>query len=256
MSIELSIVALFYNEQEAAEVVLRDVYQVMVRRGVRFEIVAVDNGSVDATTRILERLSGELPEVRIVTVPVNRGAGYGAIRGLYAAKGEVVVGIPGDGQVDPNTILGLLELMRREGADIAHGLRRSRPDGWIRLAVSKTYNALLWLLFRVPFGDMNGPPKLLRREALAALQLCSDDHFLECEMMLKARRLGLRVATEPVDFLPRTGGISNIRMKDCLAFLHHLMVIRFTSNDPWNVNAVTKDKTSGFAAMRRRAIGD
>jgi hypothetical protein len=34
------------------------------------------------------------------------------------------------------------------------------------------------------------------------------------------------------------------------------MVIRFSSNDPWNVNAVTKDKDSSFAAMRRRAIGD
>jgi len=106
------------------------------------------------------------------------------------------------------------------------------------------------VLFGVPAGDMNGPPKLLRRDALNALKLCSADHFLDCEMMLKARRMGMRVATMPVEFLPRAGGTSTIRFKDCLTYLHHLIVIRVRREDPWGINAIPKQTATSYLATR------
>src|ERR1700722_2668785 len=100
MSLEVSLVALFYNEEASVENVIRDGYRVLKQIGVPFEIVAIQNGPTDRTPEILARLKNEIEELRIVVIPVNQGAGYGAVKGLYAAIGDDVVGVSGDGQVD------------------------------------------------------------------------------------------------------------------------------------------------------------
>src|SRR5260370_27483497 len=109
---EISLVALFYNEEGAAETVIRDGYRVLKQIGIPFEIVAVQNGSLDRTPEILARLKAEIKELRILVIPVNRGAGYGAVKGLYAAVGDEVVGVSGDRQVDMDLIPKMYEFKR------------------------------------------------------------------------------------------------------------------------------------------------
>src|ERR1700678_2960853 len=110
MSLEISLVALFYNEEASVESVIRDGYRVLTQIGAPFEIVAIQNGSLDRTPEILERLKTEIEELRIVVIPQNQGAGYGALKGLYSAVGDDVVGVSGDGQVDMNLIPRMYEL--------------------------------------------------------------------------------------------------------------------------------------------------
>src|SRR5260370_17728375 len=82
---EISLVALFYNEEGAAETVIRDGYRVLNQIGIPFEIVAVQNGSLDRTPEILARLKAEIKELRILVIRVNRAAAYSAVKGLYSA---------------------------------------------------------------------------------------------------------------------------------------------------------------------------
>src|ERR1700722_8515867 len=128
MSLEVSLVALFYNEEASVENVIRDGYRVLKQIGVPFEIVAIQNGPLDRTPEILARLKAEIEELRIVVIPENRGAGYGALKGLYSAVGADVIGISGDGQVNLDLIPKMYEFKRHCGGDVAYGRRISRPD--------------------------------------------------------------------------------------------------------------------------------
>jgi len=240
MPLEISLVALFYNEEASAESVIRDGHRVMRKLGVPFEIVAIQNGSTDRTPEILARLTQEIGELRTVVIPKNRGAGYGALKGLYSAIGEEVIGIAGDGQVDLDLIPKMFEVKRRSRADIAYGRRTSRPDGVARALISRSYNLIMRWVFGLQSKDVNGPPKIISRKVLEAMQLKSTDQFLECEMMLKAERMGLTMCSIDVAFHAREGGESSIGWRDCRDYLRNLLTVLFSENDPWGVNRIPK----------------
>jgi len=223
---KLALAALFYNEEESVEAVIREARDVLRSIGVPFEIVAIQNGSLDRTPEILARLAGEIPELRILKIPVNKGAGYGSVKGWYEAKADYVIGVSGDGQVDLQAIPKMFELMTAVGADAAYGRRIERPDGPARATVSRIYLAIMRLLFGMRSKDMNGLPKILTSRVLEAMQLRSTDQFLECEMMLKAQRMGLRVCSVDVLFHKRRGGSSSVGWADCVDYLRHLFLIR------------------------------
>jgi glycosyltransferase involved in cell wall biosynthesis len=240
MSLGISLVALFYNEEQSVENVIRDGYRVLKQIGVPFEIVAIQNGSLDRTPEILARLKAEIEELRIVVIPVNQGAGYGALKGLYAAIGEDVVGVAGDGQVDLDLIPRLYEFKRRCAADIAYGRRTSRPDGFVRATISWSYNLMMRWVFGLQSKDVNGPPKILSRTVLEAMRLKSTDQFVECEMMLKAQRMGLTICSVDVQFHARQGGESSIGWRDCRDYLRNLTIILLSRNDPWGIHRIPK----------------
>ena len=240
MSPEISLVALFYNEEANVENVIRDGHRVLREIGVPFEIVAIQNGSKDRTPQILARLQSEIAELRIVVVEVNQGAGYGALKGLYSALGEDVVGVSGDGQVDLDLIPRMHEFKRQCGADIAYGRRTSRPDGFTRATISRFYNFLMRWVFGLQSKDVNGPPKVISRQVLEAMQLRSTDQFLECEMMLKAERMGLTMCSIDVQFHSREGGKSSIGWRDCWDYVRNLITVLITRDDPWGIGRVPK----------------
>ena len=242
MSPKLSLVALFYNEQASVEAVVRDGYRVLRDMGLPFEIVAIQNGSLDRTPEILARLKREIDELRIVVIPVNQGAGFGALKGLYAAIGEDVVGVSGDGQVDLDLIPSLYQLKQNCGADIAYGRRTSRPDGFTRAMISRVYNLVMRHVFGLQSKDVNGPPKIISRSVLEAMQLRSVDQFLECEMMLKAERMGLTICSLDSRFHKRQGGRSSVSWRDCLDHVHNLISITFNPHDPWGFHQISKSE--------------
>jgi hypothetical protein len=240
MNPKLSLVALFYNEEANVELVIRDGHRVLSGMGVAFEIVAIQNGSTDRTPEILAQLKREIEELRILVIPVNHGAGYGALQGWHAAIGDNVIGISGDGQVDLELIPKLYELKRYCGADIAYGRRTRRPDGFTRALISRSYNTLMRWVFGLPSKDVNGLPKVLSRDVLHAMQLKSTNQFLECEMMLKAERMGLTICSLNVNFHKREGGESSITWRDCRDYLRNLAEILLSENDRCGVNRIPK----------------
>ncbi len=237
---EISLVALFYNEEGTAEMVIRDGYRVLQQIGLPFEIVAVQNGSLDRTPEILARLKAEMKELRVLVIPVNQGAGYGAVKGLYEAAGDDVVGVSGDGQVDMDLIPKMYEFKRFCGADIAYGRRTSRPDGFVRKFISRSYNLLMRWVFGLASEDVNGPPKIVSRRVLETMRLKSTNQFLECEMMLKAQRMGLTMCSIDVEFHARETGKSSVGWRDCRDYLVNLLTVLVSKNDPWGIHAIPK----------------
>lgn len=212
------------------------------------ELVLVDNGSTDATGEIIGQLRDEgLPVVK-ETVAANQGYGHGVLRGLARCRGRYVGFICADGQVDAQDVAKLFEIARRSPEPkLVKVRRRFRMDGLVRKIVSVGYNVFANILFGgVRSIDINGNPKIFPREYYERMNLQSRDWFLDAEVMIKAKRLGLSVFEVNVLGQLRGGGTSNVRATTCWEFVVNLARARFGRLDlePTGTQEVSDRPTS------------
>jgi glycosyltransferase involved in cell wall biosynthesis len=201
---ELSVVVLCYRAEEQARRVVVPLYDALERHGVPYELILVANywSPDDRTPAIAEELAHGRKSVRVVAEPKRGHMGWDMRSGLREAHGSHLVVIDGDGQVPVQYALEAYRVLKDRGADVVKGRRFLREDGSVRTITSLGYNLLFRLLFRTRgLWDINGRPKGLKREAYERLALATDDWFTDAEMLLKARRQGLRVVEFPVRFL-------------------------------------------------------
>jgi glycosyltransferase involved in cell wall biosynthesis len=221
---QLSLVMPCFNEEEVVAETLGDLRGAFAQHGFDLEIVAVDNGSSDRTGAILEELAAEDPRLVPVRVARNEGYGHGILSGLPACSAPWIGLICADGQVDADDVARLFrDALRSPEPKLFKVRRRFRMDGWLRKLVSVTYNLGTAVLFPgLGSIDVNGNPKILPAEAVRRMQLQSKDWFLDAEIMIKARRMGLPVHETNVFARMRGGGTSNVRPTTCLEFARNL----------------------------------
>lgn len=226
---ELSLVLPCYNEEALVRQTATRLIEAFRAAGVELELVLVDNGSKDATGRIIDEMVAEgLPVVK-ATVEVNEGYGLGVLTGLRCSRGRFVGFMCVDDQVHPHDVVRLYEVAAKAKTPKLFKVRRRfRLDGRFRRIVSFTYNVLATLLFgNLGSTDLNANPKILPRAHLEAMQLRSKDWFLDAEVMIKAKRMGLPVYEMNVFALMRAEGVSHVRPATCWEFLRNLAYYRF-----------------------------
>ena len=226
---QLSLVMPCYNEEACLAETAPALADAFLEEGIRLELVLVDNGSRDRTGEIIDALVARgLPIVK-VRVSVNRGYGHGIRRGLEACTAPVVGYLCADGQVAPEDVVRTYRLMEgREERVLAKVRRRFRQDSWKRKIVSVHYNALMLAAFGwLGAIDVNGSPKLFSRKSWERMRLVSDDWFLDPEIIVKAKELGMRVIEIDVEGYARHGGASNVRRDTIAEFLRNMWRYRF-----------------------------
>ena len=172
----------------------------------RLEVIIVDDGSSDGTQAESEGLAAAHPEVRYLRHEQNLGYGEALRTGLGAATGEMVFYTDGDRQFD---LLELERLWAQLGvADVVAGYRIRRADPPHRLFIARTYNTILRILFGLRVHDVDCAFKLVRAEVSHAVRPASGGAFFSAEFLLRARKLGFRVAEVGVTHYPRTVGRS------------------------------------------------
>jgi glycosyltransferase involved in cell wall biosynthesis len=187
-----------------------------------------DAGHTDSTPDVVRRFAAGKPAVRFVAEPKDgRGMGWDMRRGLEAARGEHLVVIDGDSQNPVADVFRAYEEMVRTGVDVIKGRRVKRGDGPYRRLTSLVYN----LLFMVMFGtrslwDINGKPKGIRRDALRPMDLHSDDWFIDAEIVLAAKRAGMRVGELSVHFNANEKRASFVKPWAVVEFLVNMVCYR------------------------------
>ena len=227
---ELSAIVLGYRAGRSLVRVAEPLAAELEASGVRYELVLVANywpGRDDETPAVAEEFARGHERVRVVARPKEGAMGWDMRSGFKAARGDVLIVLDGDAQNPVSDVVRMYRALRETGADVMKGRRVLRHDGPYRRVVSITYNVIFRLLFRTKgLWDINGKPKALTRAAYERLDLRSDDWFVDAEIVLKARELGLTILELPVEFFENEERASLVRPSAILEFARNMLRVR------------------------------
>ena len=172
-----------------------------------FEVIVVNDGSADATARIVDELARTYPEVRVVHHAANRGYGAALRSGFAAATRELIFYTDGDAQYDPSEMAILWNALRSD-VDLVNGYKISRSDPLHRVVIGRVYHHTVKLLFGLKIRDVDCDFRLLRRSIFDRVSLETSSGVICLEMMKKIQDAGFMVAEVPVHHYHRAYGKS------------------------------------------------
>ncbi len=143
----LSVITPMYNEHAAVDYFTARLRVVLDGLHVPYEVVAVDDGSADATVARLLQLGEQWPQLRVVSLRRNVGHQTALAAGLRAARGAYAVSIDADLQDPPEVIGEMLALAQSQQVDVVYGVRgdRSTDTAFKR----KTAGVYYWAMRRL-----------------------------------------------------------------------------------------------------------
>ncbi len=165
---DLSIVVTLYNEAASLDELYRRTISALEPLDQPFELIFVDDGSVDGTFAALERLHADDGRVRAVRFKRNFGQHPAMHAGLARARGRIVVTMDGDLQNAPEDIPRLVAAVEG-GYDVASGRRTARRDSWGRTLPSRLINAMLRRFTGVRITDFGCAFNAYRRDAVTPM---------------------------------------------------------------------------------------
>jgi glycosyltransferase involved in cell wall biosynthesis len=171
-----------------------------------FEVIVVNDGSRDATDRVLRELQRQYPFLEIVTHRRQRGIADALRSAGDVARGDIFVFYPADLQYLPEDIPGLVAPILENRADIVTGTKQGKYE---KAFVSRVYNGLCRWLFGVRVTDLNSV-KAYRREVMLGVPLRPDWHRY---MVVIAAADGYRLTSLPVPLYPRRAGTSKFNWR-------------------------------------------
>lgn len=212
-----------YNDAGTVETVVKKAIKTGTSLRVPYSLLIINDASTDNTGAILKTLAKKNKHIRVITHTVNKGYG-GTIKELYEkAGGTWMFSIPGDYQIEPYELTKLWT--HRGEADMIIGRRNNRRDNPARLRQSAVYNALLRILFGLSVSDVNSV-RLMKTTVMDSVHLSTTSAFVDAELVIRAKRAGLRIIEIPVAHRARAGfGASGGKISTILPTI--LDMIRF-----------------------------
>jgi dolichyl-phosphate beta-glucosyltransferase len=203
----LSILIPAYNEEKRLPQTLRRVLEWIARGSFSFlEVIVVDDGSRDGTTRVVEEFAKDNKCLRLVRNPGNRGKGYAVRNGMLEAKGEWILYTDADLSAPIEELEKLCRAAREQDARVAIGSRavdRSLVEVHqpaFRELSGRCFNLVMRMVTGLPFRDTQCGFKLYRADAAREIfsRQKQEGFSFDVEDLLIAKKLGLRTVEVPV----------------------------------------------------------
>lgn len=215
---DLSIVIPCCNEEDSAPALVDKFFPVVeqLRRDRSVEVVFVDDGSTDATYRILQEITANQTAMRIVQHPWNLGLGAAIRTGFNAAEGEVVITADSDGTYRFDQIPLLLAYLK-PGIDIVTASPYHR-DGGIenvpayRIILSRGSSLIYQIIVDRHIATYTALFRAYRREVTRRVPFYSTGFLAGTELMVNAMLMGYRVAEYPTVLHARAAGASKAKI--------------------------------------------
>lgn len=170
---KISVVICVYNEEQNIRPLVEQIHASL--RGYEYEIIYVDDGSVDRTAETIKALND--PRITLVEFRMNYGQSSALAAGIDEASGDYIVTIDGDLQNDPADIPMMVDLAEKDGWDLVAGIRKTRKDGFIiRIIPSRIANAIIRRITKVRIRDYGCTLKVFRSELAKSLGLYGELH--------------------------------------------------------------------------------
>jgi len=171
---ELSVVIPVYNEQESLQTLFKRLYPALDLLLRTYEIIFIDDGSVDRSVAMLREQFDKRPDVtRVVLLQSNFGQHAAILAGFSQARGDAVVTLDADLQNPPEEIGNLLKQMD-DGYDYVGTIRRKRQDSWWRKSASRAMNRLRERITKVKMTDQGCMLRAYSRHVIDAINNTSE----------------------------------------------------------------------------------
>jgi glycosyltransferase involved in cell wall biosynthesis len=225
---DLSIVISLYNEEESIPELVSWIETVMAREGYSYEILMVDDGSRDASWKIIRELAANNESIRGISFRRNYGKSAALYHGFKAAEGKVVITMDADLQDSPEEIPELYRMVVEEGYDIVSGWKKQRFDNkFTKNLPSKLYNATARWVTGIRLHDMNCGLKAYRNEVVKNIEVYGEMHRY---IPYLAKNAGFDKITEkPVQHQKRKYGVSKFGLERFVNGLLDLISLWFLS---------------------------
>lgn len=224
----LSVVAPVYNEEDVIEKVVRGWFEVLRRRENSYEVVLGDGGSTDRTIEILQQLSKEFPQLKIVQVGAPGGYGSALFGAVYASRGNYVVMLDSDGQFDLADYERLLNKMRQDDLDVVTGYRIKKRDSFVRVYADRILNLIVRAMFGLHQIDTNCAMKVFKGCFIRSIGIEARAWPTPTEIMIRLKALGCKVGEVGIIHHQREGGQSKLNViRTSFEMLSFLFYMRF-----------------------------
>ncbi len=226
-AVELSIVIPLFNEEESVPHLYAQLVAALDAIGRTYELILVDDGSIDGTFGKLTAIAERDPRLRLLRLRRNFGQTAAMVAGFDHARGSVVIPMDGDLQNDPADIPLLLQKID-EGFDVVSGWRMNRQDKTLlRKVPSRIANWIIGRVTGVKLHDYGCSLKAYRIEVLRGTRLYGEMHRF---IPALANLMGAKICEVPLRHHPRRYGRSKYGIKRTVKVVLDLLTVKFLTD--------------------------
>lgn len=152
MDSKISIILLSYKSGERLRTVRENVDAVLSRAGIPYELIIVDDGSVDGSFEIAAELANAHPNVFSYELSKNYTSHYAIFAGFSVATGRCAMFIADDEQQPYEMIIEMYREWITKGSKIIFSYRKERDDPWLTQQFAHTFYRIVNLIsdFKIP----------------------------------------------------------------------------------------------------------
>jgi len=224
---KLSVIIPVYNETESILEILKRIKDT----NLAWEILIVDDSSIDGTRDILKEIDGK-DNVRVILKDKNEGKGSAVTIGMREAKGDIFIIQDADLEYDPRDYPNLLKPLEEGIADVVYGSRflggPRRVVMFWHLVANQLLTFMTNILYNTILSDMETGYKVFRKEVVEGMTIRAKRFDFEPEFTAKILKRKYRIFEVPISFNPRDYSQGKkIKLQDAFEAVWTLLKYRF-----------------------------
>lgn len=258
----LSVVVGCYNAARHLEKRLLELVTFLDGIGRAYELLIVEDGSVDDSLPILRRVAATVPAIGVLRNPRNMGKGYSIRNGILNAKGRYIIFTDVDMAYSKGNLLSVLERLEA-GHELVVGNRRLPESIYVvnnalvkyvyrRHRGGNAFNVLVRTLFGLTTRDTQSGLKGFSRSAAAKIfeRLHTDGFLFDIEIFIRCRALGIPAVEVPVQLTFEDDVTTVQQFRQLLTVIPELMHIKLLE-----MRGAYRDGSLGSAPGRNPTAG-
>ena len=201
---KISVIIPAYNEAVHIENNIKEVINVFKDYNYKYEIIIVDDGSVDDTYAEALKVGRQHPHIIVKRNMRNYGKGRALKKGVRFATGDYIAFLDADMELHPGQIQTFFDIMHLDDADLVIG-SKMHPNSKViypfhRKVVSMIYYFIIWFLFDLPTRDTQTGLKLFKAEVPKRVfpKILIKKFAYDIELLAVAHRMGYKIAEAPI----------------------------------------------------------
>lgn len=203
LTLQVSVVIPVYNQAGTISASLARIRRVLEATGLSFELVVVNDGSVDETLHVLKKEQKKDQSIRVISYDRNRGKGYAVKTGIVSTRGESVLFTDGDLDISPHMISEYIRQLK--DCDLVIASKRHPMSMYnaprSRKFLSRAFNLVVRILTGIPVKDTQSGLKAGSGSALRAIfkLMLVKRYAFDVELLTIASLLKMQIREMPVE---------------------------------------------------------